>query len=189
MKYFLSLLVVVFLISSCTPKLAQEGSAVEKKEKTKKNPVPPKPDVKDNSGDDSDSNQPKKVDRTLPPDILGGDDNANNENVAKLKIYEEERDLGTIEYGDSIMHTFRYKNIGKVDFVIEQYTVGCGCTQMSEPKKRIVPGETGELTLQFNSKAKDGPGDYTSDALLVGNVAEGFLEFKMKIKVIAKKSK
>ncbi len=185
MKYFLSLLTVILLVSSCTPKVVKNTADNEKKVETKKKPKAPKPDVEDNSGEDNDSEQPKKVDRTLPPDILD-EGNANTGDVAKLKIYEEERDLGTIEYGDSIMHTFRYKNIGTVDFVIEQYTVGCGCTQMSEPKKRIVPGETGELTLQFNSKEKDGPGDYTSDALLVGNVAQGFLEFKMKIKVIAK---
>ena len=127
------------------------------------------------------------VDRTiLPPDILG-EEEGNDDKATRLKIYELERDLGTIEYGDSATHTFRYKNIGDKDFVIEQYVVGCGCTQISEPKKRIAPGETGEITLQFNSKEKEGPGDYNSDAMIIGNVVpDGFVEFKIKVKVVAK---
>jgi len=127
-----------------------------------------------------------KPDRTLPPDLLGGDE-ISDEGTTKLKLYKPEVDLGTIEYGDSIRHTFKYKNIGDKDFIIEQYTVGCGCTEISNLKKRIVPGETGEIILQFNSKEKDGPGDYTSDAMLIGNTPMGFVEFMMKIKVVEKK--
>lgn len=127
-----------------------------------------------------------KPDRALPPDLLGGDEPA-DAGTTELKLFKPEVDLGTIEYGDSIRHTFKYKNIGTTDFVIEQYTVGCGCTEISSPKKRLAPGETGEITLQFNSKEKDGPGDYTSDAMLIGNTGMGFVEFMMKIKVVEKK--
>lgn len=127
-----------------------------------------------------------KVDRSIfPEDVLGGDD-ANNANLTQLKIFEEEFDMGTIVYGDSVKHTFRYQNVGAKDFVMEQYTVGCGCTEVSKPKKTLKPGEMGEITLQFNSKEKDGPGDYTSDAMILGNTPEGFVEFKIKIKVVEK---
>jgi hypothetical protein len=127
-----------------------------------------------------------KPDRTLPPDLLSNDEPV-DAGTTELKLFKPEVDLGTIEYGDSIRHTFKYKNIGKTDFVIEQYTVGCGCTEISSPKKRLTPGETGEITLQFNSKEKDGPGEYTSDAMLIGNTGMGFVEFMMKIKVVEKK--
>lgn len=125
-----------------------------------------------------------KVDRSIfPEDVLGG---GTNSNMTELKLFDPEVDKGTIVYGDSILHTFRYQNVGSKEFVIEQYTVGCGCTQMTEPKKRLAPGEMGEITLQFNSKEKDGPGEYTSDAMLIGNTGEGFVEFKISIKVVAK---
>jgi hypothetical protein len=129
----------------------------------------------------------EKVDRSIfPADVLGNDASSNTTNTV-LKLFETEFDMGTIEYGDSVKHTFQYQNVGSQEFVLEQYTVGCGCTQVSAPKKRLAPGEMDEITLQFNSKEKDGPGDYTSDAMLIGNVPDGFVEFKIKIKVVAKK--
>jgi hypothetical protein len=129
----------------------------------------------------------EKVDRSIfPEDVLGGGDDQSTNTT--LKLYKNEVDMGTIEYGDSVKHTFQYQNVGSKDFLLEQYTVGCGCTEISQPKRVLAPGEMGELTVQFNSKKKDGPGEYTSDAMLIGNVApDGFVEFKMKINVIAKK--
>lgn len=125
---------------------------------------------------------PPKVDRSLPLDVLGEPEQKALK--ARLRAVTEV-DLGTITYGDSVRHTFMYTNVGEVDFVIEQYTVGCGCTEISKPETILKPGETGSITLQFNSKEKDGPGDYKSEAMLIGNVPEGFIEFTMKIKVVA----
>ena len=129
----------------------------------------------------------EKVDRSIfPEDVLGGGDTQSTNTT--LKLYKNEVDMGTIEYGDSVKHTFQYQNTGSKDFLLEQYTVGCGCTEISQPKRLLAPGEMGEITVQFNSDKKDGPGDYTSDAMLIGNVApDGFVEFKMIIKVVAKK--
>jgi hypothetical protein len=183
MKNITFLFAVLILIgSSCTPKVADKiqepKSAVEEKADDAENAAE---EVVEEAVEVAEK---PKVDRSLPMEeeaVKVG------ETITKLKIYEDEVDLGTIEYGDSVTHTFKYKNIGNVDFFIEQYTVGCGCTELIKPKKRIAPGEMGSITLQFNSKEKDGPGDYTSDVLLICNVGEGFLEFGMKIKVVAKK--
>lgn len=123
-----------------------------------------------------------KVDRSLPLDVLGEPEQKAEK--ARLDAVTEV-DLGTIAYGDSVRHTFTYTNVSAVDFVIEQYTVGCGCTEISKPETILKPGETGRITLQFNSKEKEGPGDYKSDAMLIGNLPEGFIEFTMKIKVVA----
>ncbi len=173
----------VFLISSCTPKTVEKVTKAAAKETVE--------DVADNAENAAEEAievveaEKPKVDRSLPMEEEAAE---GDETTTKLKIYNEGQvDLGTIEYGDSVVHTFKYKNIGNIDFFIEQYTVGCGCTEIAKPKKRIAPGETGEITLQFNSKEKDGPGDYTSDVLLICNVAEGFLEFGMKVKVVEKK--
>ena len=176
------LLATMFFLSNCTPKIAEK--VVEEKKEVQEKIEEESQDGEDNE-DEQDTTKPK-VDRSLPPDLLGGDE-PNPETTTTLKIYDAEVDLGTIEFGDSIRHTFKYKNIGSIDFFIEQYTVGCGCTEIDKPEKRIKPGETGSITLQFNSKEKEGPGDYTSDALLVCNVPEGFIEFSMKIKVVEKK--
>lgn len=123
-----------------------------------------------------------KVDRSLPMDVLGEPEQKAQK--ARLEGVTEV-DLGTITYGDSVRHTFTYKNVSEVDFVIEQYTVGCGCTEISKPETILAPGQTGSITLQFNSKEKEGPGDYKSEAMLIGNLPDGFVEFTMKIKVVA----
>lgn len=178
----ITLFLAVFILigSSCTPKVADKISTKQEP----KSAIEEKADDAENAEEEIIEVEKPKVDRSLPME----EEAANaGETITTLKIYESEVDLGTIEYGDSITHTFKYKNIGDVDFFIEQYTVGCGCTELIKPKKRIAPGEMGSITLQFNSKEKEGPGDYTSDVLLICNVAEGFLEFEMKIKVVAKK--
>ena len=178
MKNITFLFAVLILIgSSCTPKITD-------KIQEPKSALKEKADKAENAAEEVIEAEKPKVDRSLPMEEVAVEA---GETITKLKIYEDEVDLGTIEYGDSVTHTFKYKNIGNVDFFIEQYTVGCGCTELIKPKKRIAPGEMGSITLQFNSKEKDGPGDYTSDVLLICNVAEGFLEFGMKIKVVAKK--
>lgn len=66
-------------------------------------------------------------------------------------------DFGEIIQGDKVEHTFRFSNTGNQDLVITNVEVTCGCTTPKGwPRDPIAPGESGELTVSFNSAGKNG---------------------------------
>jgi hypothetical protein len=56
--------------------------------------------------------------------------------------------------GETLEHTFNFKNTGKQPLVIEGYEVECDCTKLIFPEKAILPGESGELKLTFDTSGK-----------------------------------
>ncbi|MBL3654581.1 DUF1573 domain-containing protein [Fulvivirga sp. 2943] len=67
---------------------------------------------------------------------------------------EEEFDFGTIDEGDVVEHTFKFKNTGDAPLIIQNAVGSCGCTVPTWPKEPIPVGGTGEVTAKFNSKGK-----------------------------------
>jgi hypothetical protein len=65
--------------------------------------------------------------------------------------------FGLISEGEVIDHTFSFKNTGKSPLVISHIEGSCGCTVMRDwPKEPIAPGDSGEISVEFNSKNKGG---------------------------------
>ncbi len=65
-------------------------------------------------------------------------------------------ELGTINQGDSIKHTYEFTNIGKKPLKIDYCNASCGCTVPTWPKEPIAPGAKGKITVVFDSKNKEG---------------------------------
>ena len=64
-------------------------------------------------------------------------------------------DFGTIAEGERVQTVFTFTNTGKSDLVIVDARGSCGCTVPSYPKNTpIAPGETGEITVSFDSNNK-----------------------------------
>jgi hypothetical protein len=65
--------------------------------------------------------------------------------------------FGTIAIGEKVTHSFKFKNSGKTPLLISQVTPSCGCTTpMDWPKEPILPGEAGQITVEFNSRGFTG---------------------------------
>jgi hypothetical protein len=64
--------------------------------------------------------------------------------------------LGTVTAGDKVTHTFKFTNIGGAPLQISNCTASCGCTVPTWPQKAIMPGDTGSVTIVFDSKNKEG---------------------------------
>ncbi len=92
-------------------------------------------------------NTAKPVADVIPADTV---------NVAKLTFTEEVYDYGTVKEGESVEHTFKFKNTGVAPLIIESAKSTCGCTVPQFPKEPIAPGESGEIAVKFNSKNKSG---------------------------------
>jgi hypothetical protein len=65
-------------------------------------------------------------------------------------------DFGTINQGEKVSHTFKFKNTGSTDLVISSATGSCGCTVPSYPKGTVKPGEDGQVDVTFDSSGKNG---------------------------------
>ncbi|MCL3778793.1 DUF1573 domain-containing protein [Prolixibacteraceae bacterium JC049] len=89
------------------------------------------------------------------------------ENFTKLTASEKQNapivtynqkvfDFGEILEGDRIEHVFKITNDGKRNLIIRNIRTTCGCTAARPNKDVLIPGETTELKVSFNSRGKIG---------------------------------
>ena len=66
-------------------------------------------------------------------------------------------DFGDLVQGDKIEHTYKFKNTGNEPLIITNVQVTCGCTTPKGwARDPIFPGQSGEITVAFNSLGKFG---------------------------------
>jgi len=70
----------------------------------------------------------------------------------KIGYAEKKFDLGTIYRGEVIEHTLTLKNTGSELLLLGSIDASCGCTGTIVSNKEIRPGETGTLSITFNSR-------------------------------------
>lgn len=65
-------------------------------------------------------------------------------------------DFGKIKQGESVSHSFKFTNTGKSPLIITSAVASCGCTTPTWPKTPVMPGDTGSISVTFNSRGKSG---------------------------------
>ncbi|HMQ59655.1 MAG TPA: DUF1573 domain-containing protein [Flavilitoribacter sp.] len=65
-------------------------------------------------------------------------------------------EFGTVQEGEKVTHTYKFKNTGKEPLVISNAQGSCGCTVPQWSKEPVAPGASGSVTVEFNSKNKNG---------------------------------
>lgn len=90
---------------------------------------------------------------------------------AKLKFDKMEHDFGVINEGDIVETVFKFTNSGKSELIITSAKGSCGCTVPEWPKQPIMPGESGEIKVKFNSSNK--PNLQQKQVTLVTNTGNG----------------
>jgi hypothetical protein len=78
------------------------------------------------------------------------------DSVPELTFEDELFDFGTMNEGDTGIHTFWFVNTGKTSFFIKQAHPACGCTKPSHTKGWIASGDTGYVKVEFHSKGFGG---------------------------------
>ena len=66
-------------------------------------------------------------------------------------------DFGRMPAGEVFKHTFIFTNVGNAVLELTQVQPGCGCTTAGEWTRRVEPGQTGSIPIQFNSANFQGP--------------------------------
>ncbi|MCA0133002.1 DUF1573 domain-containing protein [Winogradskyella alexanderae] len=76
---------------------------------------------------------------------------AQEKKVAKIEFKTEIIDYGTIEKGADGVRVFEFTNTGNAPLIISNVKSTCGCTVPKKPKGPIMPGESGEIEVKYDT--------------------------------------
>lgn len=72
--------------------------------------------------------------------------------IAKIEFEQTTIDYGTIERGADGVRVFKFTNTGDAPLIISDVKSTCGCTIPKKPKEPIMPGQTGEIEVKYDTK-------------------------------------
>lgn len=71
--------------------------------------------------------------------------------TAKIEFKNETIDYGEIAKGSDGVRVFEFTNMGEAPLVISDVKSSCGCTIPKKPDAPIMPGETGEIQVKYDT--------------------------------------
>lgn len=83
-------------------------------------------------------------------------DTTTSQGVAQVAFEKTSHDFGKIFSGERVSYAFQVTNTGDSPLVITGTRSGCGCTVGEYSKEPIAPGNTGYVTVLFNSAGRNG---------------------------------
>ncbi|MEN9295862.1 MAG: hypothetical protein RJA42_128 [Bacteroidota bacterium] len=98
-----------------------------------------------------------------------------------LKVDKPYVSLGRITEGDSVFHTFNFKNTGNLPLKIISVNASCGCTTPKWTTEIIHPGKKGFIRVKFDSKGKEGKLQKSITAYCNTLPAENRMAFKVEV--------
>lgn len=73
------------------------------------------------------------------------------ESFAKLTFASTTVDYGLVSKGSTPTRTFSFKNTGNAPLLITDAKASCGCTIPSFPQGAVMPGESSEITVRYDT--------------------------------------
>ena len=113
---------------------------------------------------------------------IAQNEGTDNPNAAEFKFEETEHNFGTLEEGPKVTHVFNFSNTGKEPLIITSARASCGCTVPQKPEKPVLPGETREITVTYNTKGR--VGKFNKAITLTSNAKQSTFILKIKGEVI-----
>lgn len=74
----------------------------------------------------------------------------------QIEFKKKSFNFGDITEGETVSHTFFFKNTGEHNLLIRKIETGCGCTTVNHSDKPIKPGKEGKIEIAFNSSGRYG---------------------------------
>jgi hypothetical protein len=90
--------------------------------------------------------------------------------------------FGKIKEGTIAKHAFKFTNTGNHPLLISDVQVGCGCTVPSYSKEPVLSGQTGEVSIEFNSSNR--PGANHKNVKILSNIEGGQTEVTFDAEVV-----
>ena len=102
--------------------------------------------------------------------------------LPEISFEEAEFNFGKVAVGEKIMHTYSFVNKGKAPLQIAQVTPSCGCTTLKDwPKDPIAPGQSGVITVEFNSAGFSGNIEKTIQVATNGIPRDYYLKLRGEV--------
>ncbi|MGB0896268.1 MAG: DUF1573 domain-containing protein [Flavobacteriaceae bacterium] len=87
----------------------------------------------------------------------------------EFKFDTETIDYGTIAKNDNGVRSFSFTNTGNAPIIITSVKGSCGCTVATKPSKPILPNETAEIGVKYDTKRV---GSFSKTITVVSNASE-----------------
>lgn len=115
---------------------------------------------------------------------------ANPEEKAKghgQEIWFEEslHDYGEIEQDSDGTWSFAFKNLGEEAVIINRVRSTCGCTVPDWPREPIEPGESGEISVIYNTATT---GTFLKSVVVYSTASNSPVKLQIKGKVFARET-
>jgi len=104
--------------------------------------------------------------------------------TGQFEFEEMQHDFGTVDEGEVVTHVFKFTNVGEGPLVIQNARGSCGCTVPKYSDKPVKPGETGEITVNFNTNGR--PNAQSKTVTLMANTEPPQTTLKIKAMVTPK---
>lgn len=103
------------------------------------------------------SNQNKKeFDSKIVNIPVSADGKEKDVRMPKLEFEQIHHDFGKLIQGEKVSFTYKFKNTGNAMLVISSVIPGCNCTVAQFTQTPVASGESGSVTINFNSETKKG---------------------------------
>lgn len=89
-------------------------------------------------------------------------------------------DYGEIQVGSDGTWSFVFKNLGEEAIVINRVRSTCGCTIPAWPKEPVAPGDTGRITVEYNTAQT---GTFLKSVYVYSSAANSPVKLQIKGKV------
>lgn len=102
--------------------------------------------------------------------------------TAAISFESQTIDYGTITQDSDGTRIFKFENTGDAPLLITNVKTSCGCTVPSYSKEAILPGISGEIKINYDTKRL---GAFTKTISVYSNTEGGTTLLKIKGKVVA----
>ncbi len=73
------------------------------------------------------------------------------QDTASIQFKQETLDYGVIAQGSDGVRVFEFTNTGSAPLIISKVSSSCGCTIPKKPEDPILPGESGEIQVKYDT--------------------------------------
>lgn len=95
-----------------------------------------------------------------------------------VALIDSVHDFGTIEEGQVVEFSFRFKNTGNKPLIVSNVNASCGCTVPEKPEEPVMAGQTGYIKVKFNSDRR--PGRTSKSVHVLANTKPAFPDLVLK---------
>lgn len=101
----------------------------------------------------------------------------------KIEFETDFHDFGTLQAGEVVSVSFKFKNTGESSLLIRGVRASCGCTSTGYTQAPVAPGGEGEVSLQFDSSGFRGMQNKSATVITNGQPADIKLHFTAVVEV------